>query len=274
MKTKKMIIGAMAATMLSLSVCSYVPAVAADDTVQITVSKETAKVGGAFEVKVSVADIPATGIQCLNFALEYDSNLITIDSVTAGAATKTGAEGADTSSSMLPNFNSFSEGEGVVAVMWSTASDASYWLKNGGEFVTVSGKVSANAKNGDVANIKVIPTKRDTYTGSGVANKAIDCGYTKGDEVIKYAVTVANGSVTIGDDVQTTTASGKYLKGDANVDGKVNVADAVAILQYIANQTKYPLDEQGKINGDCDGAEGITGGDATTIQKIDAGILK
>lgn len=272
MKTKKMIIGAMAATMLSLSVCSYVPAVAADDTVQITVSKETAKVGGAFEVKVSVADIPATGIQCLNFALEYDSKLITIDSVTAGAATKTGAEGADTSSSMLPTFNSFSEGEGVVAVMWSTASDASYWLKNDGVFVTVSGKVSSNAKDGDVANIKVVPTKRDTYTGSGVANKAIDCGYTKGDEVVKYAVTVGNGSVTVGDDVQPTT--GNYLKGDANVDGKVNVADAVAILQYIANQTKYPLEEQGKINGDCDGAAGITGGDATTIQKIDAGILK
>ena len=271
MKTKKMIIGAMAATMLSLSVCSYVPAVAADDTVQITVSKESAKAGGAFEVKVSVADIPATGIQCLNFALEYDSSLITIDSVEAGAATKTGAEGADTSSSMLPTFNSFSEGEGVVAVMWSTASDASYWLKNDGVFVTVSGKVSSNAKDGDVANIKVIPTKRDTYTGSGVANKAIDCGYTKGDEVVKYAVSTTNGSVTVGD--QAPTSSGKYLKGDANVDGKVNVADAVAVLQYVANKTKYPLDEQGLANGDCDGVAGITGTDAITIQKIDAGLI-
>ncbi|MBO4877367.1 MAG: hypothetical protein J5501_05100 [Ruminococcus sp.] len=266
MKTKKMIIGAMAATMLSLSVCSYVPAVAADDTVQITVSKESAKVGGAFEVKVSVADIPANGIQCLNFALEYDSNVITIDSVTAGAATKTGAEGADTSSSMLPTFNSFSEGEGVVAVMWSTASDASYWLKNDGEFVVVSGKVNSGAKDGDVANIKVVPTKRDTYTGSGVANKAIDCGYTKGDEVVKYTVKTTDGSVTVGDNV---TAG---LKGDANCDEKVNVADAVAVLQYIANQTKYPLTETGKLNADCDGTAGITGGDATMIQKIDAGI--
>ena len=266
MKTKKMIIGAMAATMLSLSVCSYVPAVAADDTVQITVSNETAQVGGTFKVEVSVADIPADGIQCLNFALEYDSKLITIDSVEAGAATKTGAEGADTSSSMLPTFNSFSEGEGVVAVMWSTASDASYWLKSGGEFVTVSGTVSKNAKDGDVASIKVIPTKRDTYTGSGVANKAIDCGYTKGDEVVKYTVKTTDGSVTVGDNV---TAG---LKGDANCDGKVNVSDAVAVLQYIANQSKYSLTADGIKNGDCDGSAGITGGDATMIQKIDAGI--
>lgn len=270
MKTKKMIIGAMAATMLSLSVCSYVPAVAADDTVQITVSNETAQVGGTFKVKVSVADIPADGIQCLNFALEYDSKLITIDSVEAGAATKTGAEGADTSSSMLPNFNSFSEGEGVVAVMWSTASDASYWLKSGGEFVTVSGTVSANAKDGDVASIKVIPTKRDTYTGSGVANKAIDCGYTKGEEVVKYAVKTTDGSVSVG--VPAPTGSGNYLKGDANCDGKVNVSDAVAVLQYIANQSKYSLTADGIKNGDCDGSAGITGGDAIMIQKIDAGI--
>nr|AEV58708.1 scaffoldin C [Ruminococcus flavefaciens]AEV58709.1 scaffoldin C [Ruminococcus flavefaciens] len=265
MKTKKMIIGAMAATMLSLSVCSYVPAVAADDTVQITVSKESAKAGGAFEVKVSVADIPATGIQCLNFALEYDSSLITIDSVEAGAATKTGAEGADTSSSMLPTFNSFSEGEGVVAVMWSTASDASYWLKNDGVFVTVSGKVSSNAKDGDVANIKVIPTKRDTYTGSGVANKAIDCGYTKGDEVVKYAVSTTNGSVTVGD--QAPTSSGKYLKGDANVDSKVNVADAVAVLQYVANDKNTRSTSRALQTADCDGVAGITGTDAITIQK-------
>ena len=61
--------------------------------------------------------------------------------------------------------------------------------------------------------------------------------------------------------------------GDANEDGKVNVADAVAVLQYIANAEKYALTEHGLINADCDGEKGITGADAIMIQKIDAGII-
>ena len=267
MKTNTIVIGAMSAAMLSLSVCSFIPAVAADDTVQITVSNETAKAGGDFEVKVSVADIPAAGIQCLNFGLEFDSSLISIDSITPGAATKTGADSADSTASMLPMFNYFSEGEGVVSVMWSTAASDASWMKTDGEFVTVSGKVSSSAKDGDVAEIKVIPTKRDTFTGSGVANDEIDCGYTKGEETIRYSVKTTGGSVTIG-----TSAAG--LKGDANVDGKVNVSDAVAVLQFVANKSKYPLEAQGQKNADCDGESGITGGDAIYIQKIDAGLIK
>ena len=64
------------------------------------------------------------------------------------------------------------------------------------------------------------------------------------------------------------------IAGDANDDGKVNVADAVAVLQFVANQTKYPLSERGVKNADCDGTVGITGSDALVIQQIDAGIYK
>ena len=64
-----------------------------------------------------------------------------------------------------------------------------------------------------------------------------------------------------------------YTDGDANCDDKVTVADAVAVLQYIANKEKYPLSEQAQFNADIDGEDGITGGDAMAIQKIDAGIM-
>ena len=60
--------------------------------------------------------------------------------------------------------------------------------------------------------------------------------------------------------------------GDANCNGTVDVADVVAVLQYMTNSTKYPLSEQGIINADIDGEEGITGGDASAIQRLDAGI--
>ncbi len=60
--------------------------------------------------------------------------------------------------------------------------------------------------------------------------------------------------------------------GDANCNGTVDVADVVAVLQYMTNSTKYPLSDQGIINADIDGEDGITGGDASAIQRIDAGI--
>ena len=60
------------------------------------------------------------------------------------------------------------------------------------------------------------------------------------------------------------------LSGDANLDGSVTVADAVAILQYIGNRDKYQLTDQGKKNADVDDVEGITPNDALTIQKWDS----
>lgn len=69
-----------------------------------------------------------------------------------------------------------------------------------------------------------------------------------------------------------TTAVTVKLRGDANLDSRVNVADAVAVLQFVSAKTKYPLDEQGIVNADIDGEKGLTGTDAVMIQKIDAGI--
>ncbi|MBQ8961440.1 MAG: DUF4981 domain-containing protein [Ruminococcus sp.] len=65
------------------------------------------------------------------------------------------------------------------------------------------------------------------------------------------------------------------LMGDANVDGRVDLSDAVAILQYTALPAKYPLTEQGMINGDVvdNGTSGVNGFDALAIQMADAGLL-
>ncbi len=71
-----------------------------------------------------------------------------------------------------------------------------------------------------------------------------------------------------------TSAPAAVKYGDANNDGKVDVSDAVAVLQYVANQTKYPLSEEGLVNADIDGQPGLTGTDAITIQKMDAGIIR
>ncbi|MBR6069684.1 MAG: cellulase family glycosylhydrolase [Ruminococcus sp.] len=64
------------------------------------------------------------------------------------------------------------------------------------------------------------------------------------------------------------------LYGDANLDTKVSVADAVAILQFIANGDKFKLSDEARMNADCYApGDGITAMDALAIQQLDAKIL-
>lgn len=74
----------------------------------------------------------------------------------------------------------------------------------------------------------------------------------------------------------TTSAPSVTLDGDANNDGRIDMADAVCILQALANPNKYGISgtdehhitEQGQINADVyHPGTGITNMDALTIQK-------
>lgn len=277
MKTKKIVIGAMAAAMLSLSVCSLVPASAAGETVQISASNETAKAGEKFTVEVTLADIPSTGVQCCNFAIEYDKSVISVDSIEEGALSKNAAAN-DPSASMLPVFNSWiNEKDGNSAsVMWSTSlDDATYWLKEDGVLCTITGTVKSDAKAGAKSEIKIVPVSRETSDGSGTMNDEIDCGYLSDSVKVSYAVKVTNGSVTVPNGaVEPSTGGDKLMKGDTNCDGEVSVADATLLLQHLGNKDKYKLSDQGALNADVDGEAGLSAMDALYIQMYDAGALK
>ena len=81
---------------------------------------------------------------------------------------------------------------------------------------------------------------------------------------------VTEPSATTTTDSTTASEIKSTLKGDANLDGKASIADAVAVLQHIANRDKYGLRPQGLINADVDGVAGVTANDALTLQKWDA----
>lgn len=83
--------------------------------------------------------------------------------------------------------------------------------------------------------------------------------------------TTAEVTVTIEKDKTATDR----LWGDANLDSKVTVADAVAILQSLGNKDKYKLSSEGALNADVyDNGDGVTATDALTIQQMDAGLYK
>ncbi|MDE6500886.1 MAG: InlB B-repeat-containing protein [Ruminococcus sp.] len=76
----------------------------------------------------------------------------------------------------------------------------------------------------------------------------------------------------------TTTATSDLLGtetvwGDANTDGKVNISDAVLIMQSISNPSEYKLSEQGKINADVVGHDDVTNSDALAIQMVEAKLI-
>ena len=73
----------------------------------------------------------------------------------------------------------------------------------------------------------------------------------------------------------STAAADSAAYGDANCDGKVNLADAVLVMQYKANPSKYELSEQGAKNGDvADTGDGITNKDALLIQQFLLGLTE
>ena len=69
---------------------------------------------------------------------------------------------------------------------------------------------------------------------------------------------------------------GDFIMGDVNNDKKVNLNDAVAILQYVALSSKYPLEGNALKAADTfdNGTSGINGNDALAVMLVDAGTIK
>lgn len=95
--------------------------------------------------------------------------------------------------------------------------------------------------------------------------------------------TSAGGNISPVEPVDSTTSSDKpapttkdedIVFGDANCDGKTEIADATLILQMMTNKDEYHLTDEGMNNADvCDRGDGVTASDALSIMKLDAGVI-
>ena len=92
-------------------------------------------------------------------------------------------------------------------------------------------------------------------------------------------VTTTTTTTTTTTEPKPTDLPDVTLYGDANCDKEVNMADAVLIMQYLANPDTYGknkpdgISSQGLANGDVyDPGSGVTNSDAVTIQEYKLGI--
>ena len=118
------------------------------------------------------------------------------------------------------------------------------------------------------------PAETTTSTTETTTTTTETTTTTTTEETTTTTETRTTSEETTTETTTTATAADETLYGDANLDEKVSIADAVAILQHLGNKDKYELKPQGLINADvCGGKDGVTAMDAYTIQKIDAGML-
>ncbi len=107
----------------------------------------------------------------------------------------------------------------------------------------------------------------------GVTIKAV---YTAGAaQPVTTTTTTTTATTTTTTTTSTAVPTGMIKLGDTNCDGTVELADAILIMQSLANPNKYTLTDQGKRNADVDKAtEGLTSNDALKIQEFLLGKIK
>ena len=268
MKTKRTMAGILAMAMAA-SALAFNPVFAAGG-IGISAEKVSAKAGAEFTLAVSLKDVPSTGVGGCEFSLAYDSSIVTVTGVTAGTVAQTGADDQESVfAGEAPSFDSNFSTAGVIDVIYSTGlTDSAYMVKQDGVFLTITGTVNESAKVGDVSEFKIQPIDRETTPGSGTKNdQIVFASIAEDGTVSNYDTVVSDGSVTVVGDSETTTAvttttgsestttatkettvtkdtadtketttgsEDEANYGDANLDGKVDLTDAVTLNKYLA----------------------------------------
>lgn len=141
-------------------------------------------------------------------------------------------------------------------------------------------KIVVNIEANEICNIEVNGKTYSSCTGVDAAFSS-DGIYTvkatdkNGNYVTKdFTIDLISRSTTTTTKKTTAATTTKIvptLSGDANMDGKVTIADSTAILQSLGNYDKYGLSAIGYVNADCyKQGSGVTANDALAIQLYDA----
>lgn len=214
-----------AATMLG-SASVFAAGTAGDFT--IGVESVTIEKGADFSFDVVLENVPADGIMGLDFAVKYDSSAIKVNSITEGAASKTGSAAAE--DKIVSGLNQASNGsslatnisEGEISALWATGfiSSSDYWIKNDGVLFTVN-CTALNLADGDTSKIEIVPVTRKGST-------TIDA--------VSSSMTIINPTAKAG----TVSVGGttEFMYGDLDGSGEVDMTDMTLLSQYLVHDIK------------------------------------
>ncbi|MDE5947080.1 MAG: carbohydrate-binding domain-containing protein [Oscillospiraceae bacterium] len=100
-------------------------------------------------------------------------------------------------------------------------------------------------------------------------------GYGEGNEPVVTTSTTSSSTTTTTTTTMTSSDNKDGLKGDANDDGTVDVADVVAVASYVGNPESNKLTSKGITNSDVHNTgDGLTANDALMIQQYIAKIVE
>ncbi|MGN0614428.1 MAG: cohesin domain-containing protein [Porcipelethomonas sp.] len=255
MKAKKILAGACASLMLAVAA---VPAVSAAETVGVTIGNDKVKAGESFSVTLDLTDIPAAGINACDFGIKYDSSVITVTGVTAGALAKEDQTALEGVSALETNIES-----GLVSVIYGLGTtDSSYYMTGSGTFLTIEGTVSNTAEPGTKSDLELVAIDRlEKPSGTAVNSEIIFANLADDNTTYTtYTPTITNGWIEVeAGEVEPTTEPATVpsvsmgevtLRGDIDCDGKIATADITKGAKYVASKALYPVTPNGLANGD------------------------
>ncbi|MDE6093037.1 MAG: DUF5620 domain-containing protein, partial [Ruminococcus sp.] len=164
----------------------------------------------------------------------------------------------------------------TTQIMWIIPMDAA-GTSSKTNFVSPDGEVYFGYYYGaeDAITIDNIEIYYDVATTTTTTSKTTTTSTTTSTSKPTTTTTTTKATTTTTTSTPSTTTTApttpKVTKwGDANIDGKVNISDAVLIMQSIANPEEFTVTDQGKLNGDViDNGKGLTNLDALAIQYVE-----
>lgn len=262
MKSLKLFSGMLATVMAAAALGATLTASAADVAVKIGSTKAAA--GGDFSVTVDLSGVPSSGLSTIDFAINYDSSVLTISDVALGDIANTGAKSGEGEYGDTL-WNCKDTGSQIIAVWATGLTDSSKWVKSDGTFLTITGKVKSGVADGTVAKLEAVAVDRPEYPG-GSANSDIIFS-ALGDTTVDYTAAVTNGAVTVGEG-----SDGKVVWGDADCNGSFEMVDLVMLAKASAGISGNELSVNGKKNCDMNTDSAVDGKDVGIALKLMAGI--
>ena len=270
MKKTKIISGLMAAAM---TVMSLGISASAADSVAVKIGTATAKPGGSFSVDVNLGSVPSSGLSSIDFAINYDSSVLKIDSVSLGTVGDTGAKSQEGDLGDTV-FNYYDNGKQIVIIWGTGLTDSKYWVAKDGVFVTLKGTVKDGAAAGTVSKLEGAGANRNVYPDSSdKASTYLSAVGTSG--TTNYEASFTNGSVTVQGD-ETTVATqppSAVVWGDVDCSGNVDVSDAVLLARFVGEDSTASITSDGKKNADVTHDGDLKSDDTIKILKFIAKLV-